>query len=176
MRRGYAGVTLLDVADDLRIKQASLYYHAPGGKIDLFEQVVRYALHRHKRGFARAIGNAPDTARGKLERIIDWLVTQPPMPLVRILYDDLVHLPDNKREELANLAQISLYDPIRETFAAAIERGEIHEYDPDLLTRALLSVMTDVVSRPQNTDTSRDPRKTVSHQFLDVMFDGLKVA
>ena len=32
MDRGYSAITLRDIADELGMKQASLYYHFPGGK------------------------------------------------------------------------------------------------------------------------------------------------
>ncbi|NDJ52513.1 MAG: helix-turn-helix transcriptional regulator, partial [Chloroflexi bacterium] len=48
--RGYKDVRLQDIAKELGIKTASLYYHAPGGKEELFVEVIERGLARHHQG------------------------------------------------------------------------------------------------------------------------------
>lgn len=43
--RGYTAVTLKDIAKALGIKQASLYYHFPLGKEDLYVEVMLLDTH-----------------------------------------------------------------------------------------------------------------------------------
>jgi AcrR family transcriptional regulator len=54
--RGYTSVTLKDIADRLGIKQASLYYHFPGGKEDLFVEVMIHHLEQRRQGLEQIIG------------------------------------------------------------------------------------------------------------------------
>jgi AcrR family transcriptional regulator len=44
--RGYTSVTLKDIANQLGIKQASLYYHFPGGKENLYMEVMILSIIR----------------------------------------------------------------------------------------------------------------------------------
>lgn len=174
MERGYAGVTLLDVANDLGIKQASLYYHAPGGKQDLFGQVVRFAVLRNARGIEAAVGRGDATAREKLEAVIDWLSGQPPFPLMRLLGADFSHLDEGLVEELSALAKRAILGPIRGIFSAASKQGAIRAYDPEMLACAFLSMLYGVNNRPERVN-GVEQRRAVYHDLLDIFFDGLHV-
>ena len=46
--RGYKAVTLRDIAQELGIRQASLYYHFPGGKEELYVTVTERGLQAHR--------------------------------------------------------------------------------------------------------------------------------
>ncbi|MGM0557271.1 MAG: TetR/AcrR family transcriptional regulator [Myxococcota bacterium] len=175
MERGYAAVTLLDVAEDLGIKQASLYYHAPGGKQDLFEQVMRYAMLRHAHGIEIALDESDNDARNKLEAVIRWLATQPPLPLTRILGADLRHLEERTIQELSTLANRAIFSPVRSVFERAAERGEIHEHDPDLMARAFFSVLGSASASEPDASTP-EMRRKASMELLEVMFEGLSVS
>ena len=48
-------VTMHDIASALGMKQASLYYHVPGGKEELFVEIMERSLGRHKRGLVASI-------------------------------------------------------------------------------------------------------------------------
>jgi AcrR family transcriptional regulator len=54
--RGYAAVTLRDIAAGLGIRQASLYHHVPGGKEQLYVEVTERNLRRIRMGCARNSG------------------------------------------------------------------------------------------------------------------------
>ncbi len=172
MKRGYAAVTLLDVADHLGIKQASLYYHAPGGKQDLFEQVIRFAMIRHAGGIESALNRAPSNARDQLESIIEWLASQPPLPLMRLLSADIPHLEHKSVDQLTELAQRAIVAPIRNVFERAIDRGEIRGDDPGLMSRAFLSLLGGA-TEPLGVEQTPEQRRSTSNQLLDMMFQGL---
>jgi AcrR family transcriptional regulator len=75
--RGYAAVTLRDIADELGIRQASLYYHAPDGKEELFVRVTEHSLERHRRGLEKVIVEADSNLREQLQAAARWLLSQP---------------------------------------------------------------------------------------------------
>jgi AcrR family transcriptional regulator len=54
--RGYHAITLRDIADELGIKQASLYYHFPGGKEELFHGDGGATLRAPPRGAGARAG------------------------------------------------------------------------------------------------------------------------
>ena len=68
--RGYAAVTLKDIAKQLGIKQASLYYHVPGGKEDLFVEVMLRHLERRRQAFEHIIATGSTTLEDCLMKIL----------------------------------------------------------------------------------------------------------
>ena len=55
LARGYSAVTLRDIADALAIKQASLYYHFPEGKEQLFVAVLLDGVANHFNSIKAAV-------------------------------------------------------------------------------------------------------------------------
>ena len=88
-RKGYNAVTLRDIAAEIGIHHTTLYHHVPGGKEQLFIDVVERNFEHHRRGLTQAIAGAPSDIRLQLRAIADWLLSQPPMDLVRMVYSDL---------------------------------------------------------------------------------------
>src|SRR3712207_4750815 len=87
--RGYTAVRLRDIADALKIKQASLYYHVPGGKEQLFIEVAERTFTRHRTGLEQAIAQAGPDVRDRLHAVATWLLSQPPLDLIRMTYSDM---------------------------------------------------------------------------------------
>ena len=58
LERGYTAITLRDIADDLGLKQASLYYHFPEGKEQLFMTMSERLFDRHAHGLNAAMAAA----------------------------------------------------------------------------------------------------------------------
>lgn len=54
-QKGYHSVTLRDIAAETGIRQASLYHHAPGGKEELFIEVMERIFDRHQNGLNEAM-------------------------------------------------------------------------------------------------------------------------
>src|SRR4051794_12705996 len=75
--RGYASVTLKEIADELGMRQASLYYHVPGGKEALFIEVSERGFHRHRQGLEEAITGAASDLREQLRGAARWILAHP---------------------------------------------------------------------------------------------------
>jgi AcrR family transcriptional regulator len=89
MQRGYTSVKLRDIANALGIKQASLYYHVPGGKEALFVAVVERNMTRHRENIQHVIADATGSWIDKMLAAADWLFSQPAMDLTRMIQSDL---------------------------------------------------------------------------------------
>jgi len=102
--RGYKAVTMRDIADRLDIRQASLYYHAPGGKEELYAMVLERSMERHRQGLEAALMEAGPDLSDQLQAAAKWLLSQPPIHLSRILTSDLPTLSTEEvRERLRDL-------------------------------------------------------------------------
>lgn len=116
--RGYASVTLKDIANQLAIKQASLYYHFPGGKEDLFVEVMRHHLEQRRQGLEHVITRISSLELEEcLNQIAKWLLSQPPLHVARLVDSDLPALPREKAAEIESALNRSVVPAIAELFS-----------------------------------------------------------
>jgi AcrR family transcriptional regulator len=149
MERGYKAVTLRDIAESLGIKHASLYYHAPGGKEQLYIEVTERNLRAHQSGLAQALAAASDNLHEALYGAAQWLITQPPMDLMRMTLSDLHEIAPAQAARLAILAQQSMLNPFRDVLDAAQTRGAIAPVDSGVIAGGLLSMLEGLHAVPE---------------------------
>jgi AcrR family transcriptional regulator len=115
--RGYAAVTLKDIAKQLGIKQASLYYHVPGGKEDLFVEVMLRHLERRRQAFEHIVTTSPTTLEDCLMRVGVWLIAQPPINAGRMLRSDLPDLAKEKASQIESAIRRCVFAPMETLIA-----------------------------------------------------------
>jgi AcrR family transcriptional regulator len=170
--RGYHHVSMRDIAQELGIKQASLYHHAPGGKEQLFVEATERSLKRHRDGLSEAISTAFEL-EGQLEAAARWLTTHSPLNLQSMLEIDMKALsPDNGRR-LTQLAYQSLFGPLIAAFEAAGNRGEIRLISAQRLAGAFIALMDGIsyVSHAGHTSISMDD---MAKDMIDIVLNGIR--
>jgi AcrR family transcriptional regulator len=115
--RGYAAVTLKHIADKLGIKQASLYYHFPLGKEDLYVEVMLRHLEHRLTAISGAIELAEPTLAACLFAVGIWLIQQPPLNSERMIMSDMPELSPDKADLLGAAMGRCAFDPIVALFA-----------------------------------------------------------
>jgi AcrR family transcriptional regulator len=76
LARGYKGVSMKDVAEEVQVTSAALYYHFPDGKQDLFFSVIQMMLEEWTRGAVLSTASAQGL-RERLTRLTQYLFTLP---------------------------------------------------------------------------------------------------
>jgi AcrR family transcriptional regulator len=114
--RGYTAVTLKHVAEKLSIKQASLYYHFPLGKEDLYVEVMLRHLEHRRTVVERLISQAEPTLRGCLLEVGIWLIQQLPLHAGRMVVSDLPELSPDKAAQLEASIYCCAFAPIESIF------------------------------------------------------------
>ena len=170
--RGYAPVTLRDIAGQVGIRHASLYHHAPGGKEELFVEVTERHLGRHREGLTRAIDGADPDIRSRLRAAAGWLLSQPPMDLVRMAYSDLPAIDPAHAIRLSRVAYESMLSPIRAALHRAQTSGEIEHRNLDLIAGGLLGMIESLYAVPEHV--LERSRVEMAGDLIDVMLDGLR--
>ena len=170
--RGFNAITLRDIADELGIKQASLYYHFPGGKEELFMAMAARLFERHREGLAHALGDASHDLRDQLRAVAAWFSSQQPVKMLGMMHADMPSLSTDHTEQLAQMAHGALFRPIRNAFVAAADRGEIRAMHPDLLAGSFLWLM-DGLSYGQ-TRIGAPPRAAMAEDVISMLLDGLR--
>jgi len=167
LTRGYAGLSLRDLADALGIKAASLYYHCPGGKRELYVRSLSAYLRDYRRRLDEARGRARFPAA--LFRLADWMLENPPVDAAAVLHAAL---------EPTDEAQLTrgLHDAVLAPFAAIIEdgakRGVVRGLvDPHLAAATVVALVHGLgfAHLPGNLDEARSH----VHGGLKLLLDGL---
>ncbi|MFW6329436.1 MAG: TetR/AcrR family transcriptional regulator [Alkalispirochaetaceae bacterium] len=117
VEKGYRGVRLKNVAELVGIRQASLYYHFPGGKRELYAEVMRRSFARKQAGIREAIRQAGSHWRDQLDGATRWLLSQTLYDYRRMFQSDLPELAREDADRLAQEAYTALHQPIEEVFA-----------------------------------------------------------
>jgi TetR/AcrR family transcriptional regulator, cholesterol catabolism regulator len=171
--QGYKAVTMRDIAQALGMKQASLYYHVPQGKEQLYAEIVTRSLRRHEAGLQAAIGSGVSLEE-QLHTAVRWVFSQPPMNLIKMMESDMPALSENVRQELDMLAFQALFLPLGHMFRQAITSGEIRpELDPNRLTGTFLALLEGIqfAANQRQTDMST---LAMADEVIDILLNGLK--
>jgi AcrR family transcriptional regulator len=171
MRRGYNAIVLRDIADSLGIRQASLYYHFPEGKEQLYVAVAQQVFERHRDGVTAALARAQPRLRAQLEAVADWFATQPRMCLMGMIHADLPALSTAHAGSVEEAAYTAIFRPLVETFAGAMRRGEIVAHNPYLLAGAFLALMDGLTIG--ETRAGGPTRAENARELISVLLDGL---
>jgi len=143
-QKGYQGVSIRAIAQGAGLREASLYYYAPGGKEALYVAVVKRELAGIRQGMEEALGEAEPTVRAQLVAVARWLLQQPPPPLFRLFETDIQFLSKAHREEVVALASESLYAPLARVLRNGVIRGEVRGKDPLLLAVSFVAMVAGV--------------------------------
>lgn len=170
--RGYAAVTLRNIAGDLGIRQASLYHHVPGGKEELFLEVMELGLARHRAGLAEALEAAEPNLRTQLKGAARWLLSQPPLDLGRLSRADLPALGGDHAARLEATCYAALLAPLAAALVAAAERGEVRLPHPTLVAGTFLSIIDGIANARRYFAPA--PAEAMADAMIDALIDGLR--
>lgn len=176
--RGYAAVTLRDIAAEVGIRHTSLYHHVPGGKEELFIEVTERQLEHHRHGLMAVMAAAPDI-RHQLYAAAEWFLSHPPMDLVRMSYSDMPAIAPKAAERLGEMALHALIIPVAEALMMAQKRGEIDYEDLGLIAGGLVGMIESLHSVPayafDEPSATNKSRYQMACKLIDVMLRGLGV-
>ena len=141
MTHGYAGVSLRDIAAQMGIKHTLLYYYMPGGKEQLFVEVIRSTMERHQAGMEHAINAADPDIKQQLQAVAHWLLAQQPLNLARMSTSDLAGLSVEHAEALPQLMFDALRSPLQAALEQAQAQGTVDVDDPGLAAILFLALV-----------------------------------
>ncbi|MEM8531992.1 MAG: TetR/AcrR family transcriptional regulator [Chloroflexota bacterium] len=163
MEGGYAAIKIKHIAHHLKMKESSLYYHFPKGKQQLYVAVMRRNLQRHKIGIEQAIREAGDDWVEQLRAVAYWLISQPPIDVMRMNKADLPAIEPDVAEEITEYAYQALNLQIREILDRGAASGEAVVPDNELLAGVFISMIStlDIIKTEWNEKTK--------HEMADVL-------
>ncbi len=169
---GVARVTMRDIADAVGVRQASLYYHVPGGKAQLYREVFERMIEHHRAGIEAAVHGVGPALRPRLQAIAGWYGRQRPMNFMRMMTSDMPSLGEDEARSLAGPAHAALVAPVRDVFEAAATAGETRAVDPDLMAGSFLALL-DAVAYAEGMGYGDRDQVAMAHEMIDVLLEGL---
>jgi TetR/AcrR family transcriptional repressor of mexJK operon len=127
--RGFADVTMQDIADSVGLTKAAVYYHF-GDKEGLFEAVFFAEMERVVGGIAAELARS-DALHTQLEGIARFLLLTDGEHLGRLLTDLDRYVSAERRRALGDRVP-NPYQAIRPAFERATATGELREVDLDV--------------------------------------------
>jgi len=173
--RGYAGVTVQDIAREANLHHASLYHHIKdGGKEQLYVEVMERVLRQHQQAIAEAITEADSDLRAQLVAVAEWLLSQPPMDFIRMSHVDLPAINPLAANRISNLAYAALFSPLEAVLWQAQNRGEISDIDCGNIAGALFSAIQGLQTIPG--EYLEKTRLQMAREIIDVFLRGMGYA
>ena len=171
-QKGYQGVSIRELAQAVDLREASLYYYAPGGKEQLYVDVMERDLEYHRAGLTEVIGTAHPTLRQQLLAAAEWFIAQSPPPIFRLFETDVHFLSPENGEKLLSLAYECLYAPLAYVFRNALIRGEIQAVDPVLLASTFVSIMAGM-GHTQQAGLYAGSSDDAANAIVDILLNGM---
>ena len=168
--KGFDSVTLRDVAAPLGLTHSALYYHFPGGKEELFAEVMERNIRRHGAGLVAAMSGTQNL-RAKLRGAAAWLLSQPPMDLIRMAGTDLKALTPTAARRLMELVYELILKRLQRVIEDARDAQEVGSCDPGLLGGAIVGMVESLYSVPIEI-VGRD-RYAMACDLIDVILKGI---
>ncbi|MFP4330840.1 MAG: TetR/AcrR family transcriptional regulator [Alkalispirochaetaceae bacterium] len=172
VEKGYRGVRLKNVAELVGIRQASLYYHFPGGKRELYAEVMRRSFARKQAGIREAIRQAGSHWRDQLDGATRWLLSQTLYDYRRMVQSDLPELAREDADRLAQEAYTALHQPIEEVFALGSQQEGLLLPQRGMMSGSFIAIIDGILTIPDFA-LSRT-RLDLAREMIEILLNGLR--
>jgi AcrR family transcriptional regulator len=170
-QRGYNVVTMRDIAEEVGIRQASLYYHFPS-KEQLFITVLEQVFERHRHGLHQVLDSAGNDLRMQLHAASSWFISQPPIHFLSVMHTDMPVLSEQETQRLSLIAESAIFQPIQQVFATAQAQGKIRYVKPNLLAGFFLSIIDGINYASTLPEAAK--KDVMASEMVSVLLDGLQ--
>lgn len=140
-QKGYNATSMEDIADELGIKKASLYYHIKGKQELLYEMIESIGLKLLEK--IDEIESSEQSAYEKLERFFFTytLACLNNIEYTAIIHDEIKAL-DIEQKKVIEKIQEDFLNVFRQTINEGIKQGFIVDLDVNILTHVALGTCT----------------------------------
>jgi AcrR family transcriptional regulator len=166
--RGYAAVSLNDLADALGMRKASLYHHAPGGKEALYMEVMERIMQRYRAGLEATVHGGGLTFVGKLRAAAHWLIEQPSLHYGRMMQSDLAAISPENAQRLRHSTHAALLTPLRSAFLPEMQLRGLDLARVEYLTGAFLAIVESIQNLPD--EFSATPKTEMADFVIETLF------
>ncbi|HLW01221.1 MAG TPA: TetR/AcrR family transcriptional regulator [Ktedonobacterales bacterium] len=175
LARGYKGVSMKDIADEVHVRPAALYYHFPEGKEELFAEMLRQMIVEATEQALAALASATDF-RERLTLLTQSLLAVPIDRFSMLFRDAHEHL-EKQKDFLDEVGRI-FAQQVAEFFQEAAQAGEITtQIPPSILALihqgmciALLNGKRFAAEQVQGTNATQ-----LAEMLVSALLDGIAI-
>ncbi len=150
LARGYKGVSMKEVAEEVQVTSAALYYHFPRGKQDLFFSIVQMMLEDWTQGALLATAQAQGLQE-RLTLLTRYLLTLPIDRFSLLARDIHENVLDRESQRVALEQQQNVFvQHVTDLFQQAIDAGEITREIPAAVLATMYEGMSISLLRSQH--------------------------
>lgn len=165
--RGYKNTSLQEIADELSIKPASLYYHFPDGKEQIYLGVLKMRLDEYRTQVEDLLKTHPEIDDFLLA-FASWYIEQPTMNMEIISQMDMPFLTPRSRKQIMELVGQSIFAPLRIAFANSQKR--LQSIDPMRMVGIYITMLNGMSNAIKQGYVSREK---LADEFVKVMLYGI---
>ena len=140
--KGFKGLALQELGERLEIKPASLYYHFPGGKEQIYLEVIDRRVKELEQGLDEMHQQNPSLAK-LLKDFGHWYAKQPPMNIVLIAEIDMPFLSTRGQKEVLQKVGKGLYGKLEDIFKIHKQSLRVDQ-DPSLLVGTFFALLCSI--------------------------------
>ena len=170
--RGYRSVRLKNVAELVGIRQASLYYHFPKGKRQLYVEVMRRSFTRKRAGLSERIALAGGYWKNQLLAAAGWLLNETLYDYRRMVRSDLPEIAREEADMLAREAYAALHQPLEEIFTLGAEQEGLHLPEAGMMSGSFIAIIDGIQTIPDYVITTS--RFELTRTMIDILVEGLR--
>lgn len=176
MQDGYRGISMRQIAEEVGVTKAALYYHfqdKEGLFIAIVEQYLLQMSALIDQVAASGAGAAEAGARAQISELVRRILAQPPeqRSIIRLASQELGNIHPHHRARFLALYHDRFVGRITALLQAGMERGELRALDPAVATWSLLGMMYPYFHPTPPTQSALTP--ALIDQLLQIYFDGL---
>jgi AcrR family transcriptional regulator len=166
--RGFAAVSVEDIAAAAGITQATLYYHYPS-KTEIFVNSAVWRAGEARKTIERVAAMCHLSVRDRLGLLLEERRQHVAAMAHKegMMDEALVHLSGEQQRRIWS-AFLALREPLRDLMREGIERGELRPVDPDILAMAVQLLFQ---PRTHFALQNKDP-EMVDRDLLELFYHG----
>ncbi|GLV58914.1 hypothetical protein KDH_57420 [Dictyobacter sp. S3.2.2.5] len=162
---GYQAVSLRDIGASLGMRHASLYYHFPNGKEELYVAVVERRMRGYQTQLEQVLRDAGSDWRQQLRAAARWMVAQPHMHLGRMMQSDMPAISEESADTLRVIVRDALLQPLTRPIQQALADNPEKRQRSVTYAGMFLSLIEGIENLPANYLTSS------KNELVDVVID-----
>lgn len=176
LARGYKGVSMKEIADEVHVRAAALYYHFPEGKEELFAEMLRQVFAEATEQALQALASATDF-RERLMLLTQSLLAFPIDRFSMLLRDAHEHLShENKGRAFFEDAGRTFVERAAEFFQEAAQAGEVTTQIPAptlaLLHQGMCIALLNARRLAPEMISGENPRQ-LAEMLVSALLDGI---
>ena len=174
LERGFAEVSMQQIADASGMTKASLYYHFRD-KEDLFANVVQHEGKRLITGLTAELDGVA-TLHEQLKRVALYFFRAIRSDIGRLMSDFQRHVSEESHEKMHAAFEGGGFDPIgilRPYFERARTRGEIRDVDVDFAVMLFFAMIGGCFKLAEQRKTGFELGEAEAEKIVDVFFNGV---